>query len=289
MATQVHVAFSSLISGAAIFAGAPYYCAKGRIINGLSCDDPDTPDLIAETNRFAQRGEIDPTSNMRTDRVFIYNGYQDSVVSHGTADKVLEYYNYYVNSVNLRLDKINAQHTVPTMDYGNACDVLRSPYIGRCNYDGAYEALNYMYGGDLRRPGSNTPLPGDFYRFDQEEFVPGRNARSESLDTIAYIYVPSGCMFNQNRCKLHIALHGCNQGSYTIGEEFVRNAGYNAVGELNNVIIVYPQTISNVVAGNPMGCWDWWGYTTGLGDSSSYATKLGSQMRTIQNIINRVS
>jgi len=289
MATQIHVAFSSLFSGVAILAGAPYYCAKGRIINGLSCDDPNVPDLVAETNRFATRGEIDTTTNMRNSRVFIFNGYQDTVVSHGTADKVLEYYNYYVNSGNLRLTKIDAQHTVPTMNYGNDCMQLRSPYIGRCNYNVAYEALNHIYGGDLRRPGTSTPLLGDFYKFDQEEFVPGRNARSESLDSTAYIYVPSGCMFNQNRCRLHLALHGCNQGSYTVDEEFVRHAGFNEVGELNNVIIIYPQTISSVISGNPMGCWDWWGYTTGIGDSSSYATKNGSQMKTIQNIVNRVS
>ena len=41
---------------------------------------------------------------------------------------------------------------------------------------------------------------------------------------------------------------------------FARNAGYNEVGELNNIIIIYPQaTPTN--ATNPYGCWDWWGYT----------------------------
>jgi hypothetical protein len=37
------------------------------------------------------------------------------------------------------------------------------------------------------------------------------------------------------------------------------NAGYNQVGEANNIIILYPQAIS--VSVNPYGCWDWWGYT----------------------------
>ena len=37
------------------------------------------------------------------------------------------------------------------------------------------------------------------------------------------------------------------------------NAGYNEVGELNNIIILYPQAIATV--SNPNGCWDWWGYT----------------------------
>ena len=34
--------------------------------------------------------------------------------------------------------------------------------------------------------------------------------------------------------------------------------GYNEVGELNNIIILYPQAVS--IIGNPNGCWDWWGY-----------------------------
>ena len=46
---------------------------------------------------------------------------------------------------------------------------------------------------------------------------------------------------------------------YRLGDEFARNAGYNQVGELNNIIMLYPQAISTGV--NPMGCWDWWGYT----------------------------
>jgi len=44
-----------------------------------------------------------------------------------------------------------------------------------------------------------------------------------------------------------------------IGDEFAMNAGYNEVGELNNIIMLYPQAIAT--ASNPNGCWDWWGYT----------------------------
>jgi len=31
------------------------------------------------------------------------------------------------------------------MNYGNSC-LWTYPWIGRCNYDGAYETLNYIYG-----------------------------------------------------------------------------------------------------------------------------------------------
>ena len=44
-----------------------------------------------------------------------------------------------------------------------------------------------------------------------------------------------------------------------IDDEYVQHAGYNEVGELNNIIILYPQVI--LIATNPGGCWDWFGYT----------------------------
>jgi len=44
-----------------------------------------------------------------------------------------------------------------------------------------------------------------------------------------------------------------------IGDKYVRHAGYNEVGELNDIIIIYPQATPTPV--NPQGCWDWWGYT----------------------------
>ena len=44
-----------------------------------------------------------------------------------------------------------------------------------------------------------------------------------------------------------------------INEDYIKHAGYNEVGELNNIIILYPQVIPIVT--NPNGCWDWFGYT----------------------------
>ena len=48
-------------------------------------------------------------------------------------------------------------------------------------------------------------------------------------------------------------------GRSRIGDKYVRHAGYNEVGEANNIIILYPQVTATLT--NPMGCWDWWGYT----------------------------
>ena len=43
-------------------------------------------------------------------------------------------------------------------------------------------------------------------------------------------------------------------------DTFARNTGYNEVGELNNIIMLYPQIEADIFKGNSRGCWDWWGY-----------------------------
>ena len=38
-------------------------------------------------------------------------------------------------------------------------------------------------------------------------------------------------------------------------------SGYNEVGELNNIVILYPQAIRSLtIPYNPNACFDWWGY-----------------------------
>ena len=86
------------------------------------------------------------------------------------------------------------------------------------------------------------------------------------MDEIAFVYVPSACRSGET-CRLHVALHGCNQGREVIGEDYARLAGFNGWAEANNIVVLYPQAATvpspwyNWFAGNPNGCWDWWGYT----------------------------
>jgi hypothetical protein len=64
-----------------------------------------------------------------------------------------------------------------------------------------------------------------------------------------------------------------------IGLTFIQNAGYNELAEANNIILLYPQIVKSLVLPtNPMGCWDWWGYTDYLlpAASTRYATKDGT-------------
>jgi hypothetical protein len=78
MAVQFEVAYSSLVMGAAVIAGGPYYCAQGRLeiaspncvcVPILACTFVPTtrhvPHLIDVTDRNAHSGAIDPTANLR--------------------------------------------------------------------------------------------------------------------------------------------------------------------------------------------------------------------------------
>ncbi|KAK2703898.1 hypothetical protein QYM36_017821, partial [Artemia franciscana] len=160
----------------------------------------------------------------------------------------------------------------PTDGYGVACDTTKSPFINDCGYNGAYEMLNYLYGGNLVRPfgaPGTTTLAGTFYEFDQTQFISGL-ASSSDMDTIAYAYIPSACVDSGSVCKLHVSLHGCLQGRKWLDDEYAKMTGYNEVAELNNIIVIYPQATSNFLDSNPNGCWDWWGYLDSLFGTSEY-------------------
>ncbi len=68
------------------------------------------------------------------------------------------------------------------------------------------------------------PNTGTFIEFDQSEFSP--NILSYGMSTSGYIYVPSSCANNQT-CRLHVVFHGCLQSVVMIGQQYIRNTGYD--------------------------------------------------------------
>ena len=85
---------------------------------------------------------------------------------------------------------------------------------------------------------------------------------------------------------MHVVFHGCRQGAAEIGEQFVREAGYNRWADTNGLIVLYPQALKRFSAfvWNPRGCWDWWGYTGG-----DYHTQSGAQIRAVKAMLERLS
>lgn len=93
MATQMHVAYSSVFSGVGLVAGNPYWCAQGSTIaaTGTCMTKPQNivvGELTTQTTRYASSGDIDPTNNMYNDRVFILGGTLDTAVVQGVGRRL---------------------------------------------------------------------------------------------------------------------------------------------------------------------------------------------------------
>lgn len=310
MAVQLQVAHSSIIKGAGIIAGGPYWCAQGsaytattrcsctldpahRMCN-VSAASTDVAVLVAATRKFARDGLIDDTANLARQRTFVVAGGKDETVPLAVAGQLRG----YLLDMGAAAESVSfatlagAGHGQPTVDYGGACDVSATPYINDCDYDAAGRLLEWIYGS--LNPARRGASQGRFVRFDQRPFTPTHFgfAWFTGLDESGWLYVPDACARGEP-CRLHVALHGCRQGqSYSssiwpggarYGTPFVEHAGYDAWADTNRLVILYPQAVS-VMFANPNGCWDWWGYT-----GRHYADRGGVQMRAIRAMIDRVA
>lgn len=289
MADQFHVAFSKTVMGAGIIAGGPYNCAEGSLMSALgSCmkpsffsGPPNGMELAGKAKEIAATKVIDDLSHLKDNKIYIFSGTNDVTVAQEVGDQIKEFYQavgvaakniHYVNDV-------AAGHAMITESYGNACSTAsKSPFINKCDRDEAGNLLNHIYNATLNSPSSN--LGGKVIRFDQGEFL--ANPTSHSLAEEGYAFIPKACEMG-DKCKVHIAFHGCKQNVATIEMEYIDNAGYNRWADSNKMIVLYPQTSSNLSA-NPKGCWDWWGY-----DDANYYTQKGNQMAAIKAMLNRLA
>ena len=301
MAVQFGVAYSSLVSGVGVIAGGPYYCAQGDVgiaTRKCSCTGSSlfsscevaagatgVAQLVAVTDQRAQDGAVDPTTNLASQKIWMFSGVLDSVVPQLVMDDLHAYYRHYIGDTNIRYhNDIKAEHAMPTEGYGGACANLGKPFINNCGFDAAGELLKWIY-GDLRAKNANG-LSGRFIEFDQSEFVEDHKPAAFGLADSGIAYVPAKCDKNINqRCRLHVVFHGCQQNTDNIDDKFVRHAGYNQWADTNNIIVLYPQTISTF-GSNPKACWNWFDF--GRNDPD-YANKNGRQMLAVKGMIDRIA
>ncbi len=64
---------------------------------------------------------------------------------------ITEFYQHF-NAEPIYVPNFEAGHGHPTEDYGIECSRTDEPYLIDCDYNGAFEALNWMYGGSLLPP-----------------------------------------------------------------------------------------------------------------------------------------
>jgi len=286
MAIQFHVAFSQNIRGAAVFAGGPFYCAQDALTSALTTcmnaepSAPDADDLASQMQQFAADGKIDGVGNLTDARVFLYSGQSDSVVNSNVVRAAEELYKKFVTTGTVVGEfSLDSEHCLPTLNYGEDCTQLGSPYLGKCNFDGAGAALKVLYGPDLKPRG--TADQANLKNFNQSAY--GADA-SISLNTQGFIYVPTACA-KGDLCALHIHFHGCKQSISDIGDAYPVHGGINEWAESNNIIVLYPQAVhSQFEPSNPQGCFDWWGYNGG-----DYAFKTGAQMKVVHAMVDALT
>jgi poly(3-hydroxybutyrate) depolymerase len=285
MAVQLQVAYSKSIVGTAIFAGGPYDCAQGNQSTATgACESGNgipLQTLINFTNTQASNGTIDPTSNIANKPIYMFSGTNDTTVAQPVMNALQQYYLNYTSGSNITYNNnTSAAHAWISPDGPNSCSLSFIPYISNCGIDPEQIFLTMFY-GNLNAKNTGT-LGGSFIQFDQTAFVNGGNPGSISMDSTGWLFVPANCA-NGQACRLVIALHGCLQYQGIIQEQFVQESGINEWADTNNIIVLYPQATSMGQA-NPLGCWDWWGYTR-----SDYALKTGPQMQAIMGMVSQIT
>lgn len=283
MAAQYQVAYSASVVGAGVVAGGPYYCAQGSLPGTAACmagPPPQPALLLASAKQFAATGRIDPLAELAKRRVYLFSGTQDNTVHTPVVDAAASFFQLAgVPAAQIAYQKqLPAGHAQITPAYGNDCGVTASPYINHCawqgqGYDQAGLILQHIYGALQAKA---SALTGRIVRFNQKPYA----AAGSSLADEGFVYVPRACAEGET-CKVHIALHGCQQYAGKVGDAFYAHAGYNNWADSNRILVLYPQTTTS--ATNPQGCWDWFGYT-----GPAYAWKSGLQMRALKAMADRL-
>ncbi|MDV7337992.1 PHB depolymerase family esterase [Terasakiella sp. A23] len=352
MAQQLHVAYSDVFSGMGSVAGGPFFCAqnmkpediatiKQQCMMGIGADLTATT-YIDKANSLAAEGKIAPLTNLKDDKVFIFNSQSDQVINPllGNASRI--FYDQYMSATDIQAwanipsygPFYPVAHGMPTTksmfdkfenigDVATPCSPSNSqqyswfpnqflrgndPWIYHCNYgflpgyDLGKDILSHLYGS---MSSSKTFKDANLYSFKQKDYVADlstdKDLNDHGIGTTGYAYVPEACKSGTKDCKLHVALHGCQQfpewkfkgkigSSYagqeiTFGDTFYKNV-YNDLAESNDIVMLYPQAhnIGTQEADiNPYGCWAFWAMADD--ETHTYYTREGREMKMIANMV----
>ena len=274
---------------------------------------PDPSKSVAAARAEANSGTIDALENMRGDRIWLFSGTEDTLIPPSVVAATGDYYTEILATLTdasedriAYVNDVDVHHAMVVAKPGdNNCLDFELPYINDCDYDAAGELLSFIY----QNPETVLKEPVEWERqsliaFDQTEFFPESTGSVEnesgsiSMNDVGHVYVPAKCR-DGAQCRLHVALHGCEQYQENVESQCVRDgkcppllffeaAGYNEWAEANDTIVLYPQTTvwngPSITRTNPKGCWDWWGFS-----GEAFATKDGKQVRAIKSMVDRLT
>ncbi|MGF1739742.1 poly(3-hydroxybutyrate) depolymerase [Vibrio profundum] len=309
MAAQFHVAYSKDLMGVGIVAGGPWNCAANNpyalpIVNATTtcmnpCElneafcptmmFPNSNYLASLAKQAAKSERIDSTEHLKSDKVYIFSGKNDHTVATGVVDSTEKFYQVLgLKRDQILYDKtVDAGHAFITTNQADTqCKKTQEPFINNCDLPQAQKIFEHIYGS--QNPPAAT-WTGELIEFDQSAFF---NNELASMNKSAFVYVPTSCRTEQ--CKVHVAMHGCEQGMSEIGDIYVKGTGYLEAADTNNTIVLFPQVkkSSGPYPYNPKGCWDFWGYSVSMSPllswSQNYSTKNAPQMVAIKSMIDKL-
>lgn len=277
MATQLHLSYSSAITGVGLVAAGPYYCSQGSVKLATSkCTYSDSPidiaPLIAYAESMSSQGFIDPVSNLGTSTVYIFSGSADILILPQIVESSYRFYKNFVPSSQITfINSIPANHAWPTENKGNPCWYRGQYSINACGYDGSGIVLTTLLGPLIQGGIVNS---SNIFTFSQSKYA---NTAQSGLDPNGIIYIPSNCQEDPQVCDVHIHFHGCSQNYQSIQMNYIQRIEMNGWAEANDIVVIYPQVSNAQMTFG--GCWDIFGYT-----GKNFAIKSGIQISAIHNI-----
>ncbi|MBV2167322.1 MAG: PHB depolymerase [Bdellovibrio sp.] len=280
MAVQMGVAYSREFMAVASVAGGIYWCSEGDPQRAKSVcmgkpQEVDSQVQIAKARDLASQQSIDPVGALSRQNIYIFASPKDSVIHPANSEKLSEFYGAFIAPTKIKIEtSLESAHGFPTLNSGISCGMGFLPWILKCNFDLAGEILQSAY-GTLQPRGDF--IPQHLMKYSQAEF----GDEKTPLFKDAWVYVPETCAQGA-RCRLHVALHGCQMNPDFIQDKFATIAGYNEWAETNGIVVLYPQS-AKIPKDNPYACWDWFGFT-----GPDYMTKSGTQMSALKKMIEKV-
>jgi hypothetical protein len=321
MTVQLHLAHSANFVGAGIIAGGPYRCAESFRGGAVNTEDayvmssiyvcmsplipecgPNPEHLARVAQETAAAGGIDPLANLADDRLYIFTGSNDKVVSSSVVASTRKFYELLgVPAEAIRfVSDVPAGHSIITDNpVDSPLDANRPPFINYGGFTQSHDILTHIY-GELNPPAEHPG--GRIVRFDQREFFDGNP--DANMSDYGFAYVPAAVDAGAP-CRVHIALHGCLQGynsrpfvngkpdlngAAPYGNRYYTSTGYNELADTNNLLILYPQVqgSDSSTSQNPEGCWDWWGYTARDVEHPDFYSKKAVQIQAIYRMLQRL-
>lgn len=293
MANQLGYAYPSTFSGIGVFAGGPAQCSGhgnyAACMYGHTISVSMLSTLQADLNNWSGT-PINDKVRVPNQKIYLFVGSSDVNVSpHRMTTAAMQHSRSSDPAVHLEHVWRNSTAQVFPTDFdsadNNACGSSAPPYISNCSYDGAKAALSRFYGA--LEPRNDTPAAANYIEFDQSAFT-----SNAGMAPTGWVYVPTSCAAG-GRCKVHVALHGCQQSVAAIGDKFVKDTGYTRWADTNRIVVLFPQTAgeqarrigaASGTQADANGCWDRAG-----DDRSLSAQRAGRQQLAIKAMVDHLS